>query len=36
MIVTGKTDIGRLRKINQDSYIILECDGFRLFLEGFF
>jgi len=30
MIVTGKTDIGRLRKINQDSYIILERDGFTL------
>lgn len=31
MIVKGKTDIGRYRKINQDSFLILSHDGFTLF-----
>jgi PPM family protein phosphatase len=30
MIVTGMTDIGRLRKINQDSYIVLRHKGYTL------
>lgn len=30
MIVTGLTDIGRLRKINQDSYAIVEHAGFTM------
>jgi len=30
MIVTGKTDIGRHRKINQDSYLVIQHDGFTL------
>jgi len=30
MIVVGKTDIGRLRKNNQDSYIVVTHDGFTL------
>lgn len=30
MIVFGKTDIGRHRKINQDSYLVVEHDGFTL------
>ncbi len=30
MIVTGMSDIGRLRKINQDSYIVLKHKGYTL------
>jgi len=30
MIVTGKTDIGHYRKINQDSYLVLKHEGFTL------
>jgi len=30
MIVTSRTDIGRHRKINQDSYLVLKHEGFTL------